>query len=81
MATAAFIVALIGIGQLVGDLPAGALAARIGEKRALIGACVLDAAALMGAFFAQSLVLLAAAMVVTGLAARGFRPGPPGLPH
>ena len=32
---AAFIVALIGIGQLVGDLPAGALAARIGEKRAL----------------------------------------------
>jgi MFS family permease len=72
VAAAAFVVALIGIGQLVGDLPAGALAARIGEKRALIGACVLDAAALMGAFFAQSLVLLAAAMVVTGLAAAVF---------
>jgi MFS family permease len=72
VATAAFFVALIGIGQLVGDLPAGALAARIGEKRALIGACVLDAAALMGAFLAQSLVLLAAAMVVTGLAGAVF---------
>jgi len=70
VAIAAFIVALIGIGQLIGDLPAGALAARVGEKRALIGACVLDAAALMGAFVAQSLVLLAVAMVVTGLASK-----------
>jgi MFS family permease len=72
VATAAFIVALIGIGQLAGDLPAGALAARIGEKRALIGACVLDAAALMGAFLAQSLALLGGAMVVTGLAGAVF---------
>jgi MFS family permease len=32
VATAAFVVALIGLGQLVGDLPAGALAAKIGEK-------------------------------------------------
>jgi MFS family permease len=72
VATAAFVVALIGIGQLVGDLPAGALAARIGEKRALIGACVLDAFALFGAFLARSLVLLAVAMVITGLAAAVF---------
>ena len=33
---AAFVVALVGLGQLVGDLPAGALAARIGEQRALV---------------------------------------------
>jgi MFS family permease len=72
VATAAFVVALIGIGQLVGDLPAGALAARIGEKRALIGACVLDAVALLGAFLARSLVLLAVAMVITGLAGAVF---------
>jgi MFS family permease len=72
VATAALVVALIGIGQLVGDLPAGALAARIGEKRALIGACVLDAFALLGAFLARSLVLLAVAMVITGLAAAVF---------
>jgi MFS family permease len=70
--TAAFIVALIGLGQLVGDLPAGALAARIGEKRALIAACALDAVALVGAFLAQSVALLAIAIGVTGLAGAVF---------
>jgi MFS family permease len=70
--TAAFIVALIGLGQLLGDLPAGALAARIGEKRALITACALDAVALLGAFLAQSVVLLAIAITVTGLAGAIF---------
>jgi MFS family permease len=69
---AAFIVALIGIGQLVGDLPAGALAARIGEKRALITACGLDAVGLLGAFLAQSVVLLAIAITVTGVAGAVF---------
>jgi MFS family permease len=69
---AAFIVALIGIGQLLGDLPAGALAARIGEKRALIAACALDAAALLGAFVATSVVLLALAIAVTGVAGAVF---------
>jgi len=69
---AAFIVALIGLGQLVGDLPAGALAARIGEKRALIAACALDAVALVGAFLAQSVALLAVAIGVTGLAGAVF---------
>ena len=66
--TAALIVALIGLGQLIGDLPAGALAARIGERRALIAACVVDALALLGAFLAQSLILLAIAITVTGVA-------------
>jgi MFS family permease len=65
---AALIVALIGLGQLIGDLPAGALAARIGERRALIAACAVDAMALLGAFLAQSLILLAVAITVTGLA-------------
>jgi MFS family permease len=65
---AALLVALIGIGQLLGDLPAGAIAARIGEKRALILACALDCCALLGAFLASSLALLAVAMFATGLA-------------
>lgn len=69
---AAFIVALIGLGQLIGDLPAGALAAQIGEKRALIAACALDAVALVGAFLAQSVALLAIAIGVTGLAGAVF---------
>lgn len=70
--TAALIVALTGIGQLIGDLPAGALAARIGEKRALIAACLLDSLALLGAFLADSLILLGAAVLVTGLAGAVF---------
>jgi MFS family permease len=70
--TAAVVVALIGIGQLIGDLPAGALAARIGEKRALIAACILDVVALLGAFLASSLPLLAAAIFVFGLSSAVF---------
>ena len=69
---AAFMVALTGIGQLIGDLPAGALAARIGEQRALVAACSLDALAMAGAFLAQSLVLLGVAIFVTGLAGAVF---------
>jgi MFS family permease len=69
---ASFIVALIGLGQLVGDLPAGALAVRIGEKRALIAACALDALALLGAFLATSVELLAVAITVTGVAGAVF---------
>ena len=69
---AALVVALTGIGQLIGDLPAGALAARIGEQRALVAACGLDAVALLGAFLARSLLLLALAVGVTGLAGAVF---------
>ena len=69
---AAFVVALIGIGQLLGDLPAGALAARVGEQKALVAACAVDALALAGAFLARSLWLLALAILVTGLAGAVF---------
>ena len=69
---AALVVALTGIGQLLGDLPAGALAARIGEQRALVLACSVDALALLGAFLARSLLLLGLAVLVTGLAGAVF---------
>jgi MFS family permease len=65
---AALVVAMLGIGQLVGDLPAGALAARIGERRALIIACLVDVVALLGAFLAPSVLLLSAAVFLAGLA-------------
>lgn len=50
---AAFMIALRGIGQLAGDLPAGALAARVGERAALIVACGLEALG-VGAMFIAS---------------------------
>lgn len=69
---AALVVALTGIGHLLGDLPAGALAARIGERRALIAACFAEAIALGVAFVARDLLLLAAAVLITGFAGAVF---------
>jgi MFS family permease len=69
---AAIIVGLIGFGQLVGDLPAGALAQRFGEKRVLLMACVLEAAALIVASRTSSLAALAACVFVIGLSSAVF---------
>lgn len=69
---AALISALLGIGQLVGDLPAGWIAARVGEKRAIIGACLWDACSLLGAHFASNLVALSIAVFCCGLAGSVF---------
>jgi len=65
---ASFVVALAGLGQLVGDLPAGALAERIGERRAMLGAAFLLIAALVAAILATSVWVLGVAIATTGLA-------------
>lgn len=65
---AAFVVALLGIGQLVADLPAGALAARVGEQRALKLACVGQAAAMGMCWFAPNVWAFGAAVFVLGTA-------------
>ena len=67
VSTAAAIVALIGMGQLVASLPAGALVARIGERRALVGAGFLDAVAMAFAALTDSVVALAAAVLLSGV--------------
>lgn len=67
VAEAAFVVALLGIGGLVGALPAGVLAARVGERRALVGALLVDAAAFGVAAAARHVGLLAVAVFVAGL--------------
>lgn len=79
VAEAASVVAVMGLGGLVGALPGGALADRFGEKRAIIGACLMDAACLMGAFFAPTVPLLMLAAfgagvsgAVFGLARQGY---------
>ncbi|MDO5681678.1 MAG: MFS transporter [Propionibacteriaceae bacterium] len=65
---AAFLVALIGVGQLVGDLPAGMIASRFGEKRALVGAALIEAAALLLCWQATELWMLGVGVFATGLA-------------
>ncbi|MGC5583952.1 MFS transporter [Ornithinimicrobium sp. W1665] len=76
---AALVVALLGVGSLVASLPAGALVARVGERRALVGAGVVDAAAMALAAGATSVPVLMAAVVLSGaswsvflLARQGF---------
>lgn len=65
---AALVVAVLGLGSLLGSLPAGALVARLGERRALIVAGLVDAAAMVAAALAPTLTVLAVAVVVTGMA-------------
>jgi len=66
-AMAAFIAALVGIGQVLGDLPAGVVAARFGERRSLAGACLVDAGLLTAAFFTQQLWLFAVLVFAHGM--------------
>lgn len=65
---AALLVAALGVGTLLGDLPSGALAARIGERRALLVAALVEAAGMVVAATARALVLLFVGVVVIGLA-------------
>ncbi|GAA1994164.1 MFS transporter [Terrabacter lapilli] len=69
---AALLVAMMGVGQLLGDLPSGALAARIGERRALLIAAVVEAAGMLIAALAGGLVMLFAGVLVVGLAGSLF---------
>lgn len=65
---AGLIVALVGIGQICADLPGGALAARFGERNAMVGASAVAAAALVACLLARSVWVLGPAVFVTGMA-------------
>jgi MFS family permease len=66
-AVAAAVVALLGLGQLLADPPAGSLTARYGERTVMIGAGILCAAALITAMLASSLIVFGAAVFVIGV--------------
>jgi MFS family permease len=68
----ALVTGLVGVGQLVGDLPASWVATRLGEKRAIIAACLWDAVFLGLAFLASSLPVLALAVFCLGPAGSVF---------
>lgn len=72
VAQAAIIAALVGFGALTGDLPAGSLAQRFGEKQVLLAACVVDAAAMLVAAWTDHLPVFSAAVFVSGLATAVF---------
>ncbi|WP_067440313.1 MFS transporter [Nocardioides jensenii] len=70
--TAALVVALLGIGQLVTSLPAGAVVARIGERQMLTLCGLVDCVAMLVAWRATSVPLLGAAVVLSGATWTGF---------
>lgn len=64
---AATIVALQGLGLVLADPPAGAFAARVGDQRAMIWAALLTFLALLGCFWAPTLIAFGLAVLVTGM--------------
>lgn len=66
--TAALVVAMLGLGMLAASLPAGAVVARTGERRALFWAGLLDAAAMAAAALTGTVAGLMAATAVSGAA-------------
>lgn len=68
----ALVVALLGIGLILGDVPAGALAARVGDRRAMLIAALVAAVALTGCALAPSLPLLALGVLVVGAVSAVF---------
>jgi MFS family permease len=69
---AALITGLLGIGQLLADLPAGWIAERLGEKWSIVLACLVDVAMLSSVSFTHSLLHLAIATFVTGITGAVF---------
>ncbi|MFP5416827.1 MAG: MFS transporter [Actinomycetes bacterium] len=64
---AALMVALLGMGSLVGALPAGLIAQRFGERHSLVGALVADALAILLAALAPTTWVLGVAVFAMGL--------------
>lgn len=61
---AGLVLALLGVGQILGDVPAGALAARVGDRRAMliaagIASVMLTAGALAGTVWQLGLAVMA----------------------
>lgn len=66
-ALAAAIASLVGIGQILGDVPAGWLVTHIGEKWSLVAAMLVDSLALACMGLTPHLGVLALAVLVNGM--------------
>jgi len=64
---AGLLLALLGVGQILGDIPAGALAARVGDRRAMLIAAGLSIGTLTVCALAQQVWLLGLAITATGM--------------
>lgn len=72
IAEASLIVALLGIGSLVSNIPASLLTARFGERRSMLVAAALSLGAMLVCVFAPVLWVLAVGVFLVGAAAAVF---------
>jgi MFS family permease len=70
--TAGYMLALLGIGQVIGDVPASSLADRIGDRHAMILAAGVAVLALLACALTPSLLLLGVALLVIGMSNATF---------
>jgi MFS family permease len=64
---AGLVLAMLGVGQILGDVPAGALAARVGDRRAMLIAAAIAVVTLLGCALATTLWELALGVAATGV--------------
>ena len=67
VAVAAFIVALRGIGQLIGDVPAGLAVSKWGDKGAMVAGTALIGVVAIGASLSPTPLMLGALVLVMGI--------------
>lgn len=72
LAVAGFVAALLPIGKIVADVPAGAMAARIGDRNAMVLASVVGLGAFAGAAAAPTLWVLQLSIFALGVATAVF---------
>ncbi|MEU6701147.1 MFS transporter [Pseudonocardia sp. NPDC046786] len=61
-------VAAVGLGLLLGDLPAGRIVARFGERIAIVGGTAAGTIGVLACLFAPNVAVLLTGVVLTGLA-------------
>lgn len=72
LAGAALVVALIGIGSLVSNIPASLITAKFGERLGMVGAAVLSLIALLLCVFATGLLQFGVGIFLIGAASAVF---------
>ena len=72
LSQAALIASVIVVARLIGNLPAGWLVARIGERWTMAIAGAIALAGVLGLIFAQGLIVLAVSVFGIGLSAAAF---------
>lgn len=73
LAVAGIIAAMLPVGQILADLPAGALASRVGDRRAMLLASGAAALGFLAAGLAPSLITLGIAILLVGAANAVFQ--------